>query len=451
MESVVSFLGSRERHKLFIIKGYAGTGKTSIISSLVKTLEETRLSTQLLAPTGRAAKVLSNYSNKPAYTIHKKIYFPGISENGTPALVLKYNSHKNTLFLIDEASMIAEHTSASDVFSRTNLLEDLINYIYSGVNCFAILIGDAAQLPPVGTSISPALDAEKLRKSYSLEVTSMEMTDVVRQQSESLILQNATCIREKIRKENLNLPLFGFWDRREFFRINGLELEEALQDAYSRYGCENSIVVCRSNKRANIFNQEIRNRILFRDNEISTGDLLMVVRNNYFWLEEGSNIEFIANGDMIEIQRIRKTFEIGEFRFADITFRWVDYPDEPEIDLNILLNTLASETASLSGEKMKDLAMLAIDGMENSSRKKKVETVRKDPCYNALQVKFAYAVTVHKSQGGQWEAVFIDQGYITRDMIDVEYLRWLYTAITRATRQVYLVNFHDMFYKDNEL
>ncbi len=448
MQAVVTFLTNKERLKLFMIKGYAGTGKTSIISSLVKTLQETRLRTHLLAPTGRAAKVLSNYSKKPAYTIHKTIYFLGSGENGMPSLILKHNNFKNTLFIVDEASMIAEYSGAGNVFGHGNLLEDLVNFIYSGENCHAIFIGDAAQLPPVGTSVSPALNTDHLKKSYGLQVSSLELTDVVRQKNESLILQNATDLREKIRNESFNLPFFSFWDQREFFRINGQELEEALQDTYSTHGCENTIVVCRSNKRANVFNQEIRNRILFRENEISTGDLLMVVRNNYFWLEKGSNIEFIANGDMIEVQRIRKTEELQNFRFADITFRWVDYPDEPEIDVNILLNTLTCETASLPSEEMKNLALLAIEGMEHSSRKKKLETLRKDPFYNALQVKFAYAVTVHKSQGGQWEAVFIDQGYVTKEMIDAEYLRWLYTAITRSTKKVYLVNFHDMFFTD---
>jgi len=429
--------------KLFILRGYAGTGKTTLISSLVKTLPGFGISTVLLAPTGRAAKVFASYSGTPAYTIHKKIYFPGMAEDGRASLILKQNPHKNTLFLIDEASMIPEYSGKNDLFDTGNILEDLIRYVYASENCFAVFIGDTAQLPPVGLDISPALDAAKLSKTYSLDVHEFELTDVVRQPHTSTILENATLIREKLRRKENGIPLFGPCNRSDFYRINGSELEDALQDAYSNYGLENTVVLCRSNKRANIFNREIRNRLLFRENEINAGDILMIVRNNYFWMEKGNNIEFIANGDMVEVRRIRRTSLLGDFQFADISFRWIDYPDEPDMECKVLLNSIMSDSASLPASDMRNLARLILEGQDIPSEK----TLRKDEFFNALQVKFAYAVTVHKSQGGQWDVVFIDQGYFTEEMINTDYFRWLYTAITRATKKVYLVNFHDRFFK----
>ncbi|MBU2649379.1 MAG: ATP-binding domain-containing protein [Bacteroidetes bacterium] len=440
---MADFIFSSSPLKLFILRGYAGTGKTSLISSLVKTIPGFGINTVLLAPTGRAAKVFASYSGKPAYTIHKKIYFPGLSDDGHTSLILKQNPHRNTLFLIDEASMIPEYSGRNDLFDTGNILEDLIRYIYAAENCFAVFIGDTAQLPPVGLDISPALDAAKLSKNYGLLVQEFELTDVVRQPHASAILENATLIREKLRREETGIPLFGPCNHSDFYRINGSELEDALQDAYSNYGLENTVVLCRSNKRANIFNREIRNRLLFRENEINASDILMIVRNNYFWMEKGNNIEFIANGDMVEVRRIRRTSSLGDFHFADISFRWIDYPDEPDMECKVLLNSIMSDSASLPSSDMRILAKHILEGQEIPSEK----SLRKDEYFNALQVKFAYAVTVHKSQGGQWDVVFIDQGYFTEDMINTDYFRWLYTALTRASKKVYLVNFHDRFFK----
>lgn len=448
IQKLSGFIADDAQHKLFVLKGYAGTGKTSIVSTLVNILPQFKLKSVLLAPTGRAAKVLSGYSGMSAYTIHKKIYFLGMTHEGYPTLLLKKNQHKNTVFIIDEASMIPEtNSSANPTFwDSRGLLEDLINYVFEGENCSMILIGDTTQLPPVSTSLSPALDIEYISKSYFVNPQHYELTDVVRQQHESGILKSATKLRNHIRSGNIDPPFFQTGNHRDFLKISGSELEDALLDAYSKYGEENTVILCRSNKRANIFNQEIRNRILFRENEINGGDSLMVVRNNYFWTENIPELEFIANGDLIEIKRISRIEEIEGFNFADISFRFIDYPDHPDMEVKILLDTIKNNYASLPIEEIRKLSQIPLTGLGDASSKKKREIIMKDPFYNALQVKFAYAITTHKSQGGQWEAVFIDQGYLTSEMINLEYLRWLYTAITRATKVVYLVNFNEILF-----
>jgi len=445
---LAKFILEKDEDSLFQIKGYAGTGKTTIVSSLVKTLPQLYLKSVLLAPTGRAAKVLSSYSGKKAYTIHKKIYRPQTGSDGTVVLSLQENLHKNTLFIVDEASMIPDASTSGSfsLFSLRDLLDDLIKYVYNKNNCRLILIGDTAQLPPVGSEISPALDANLLKNTYPLNIQSFELTDVVRQSLQSGILANATSLREKINSGKYEIPLFSINDFDDINNINGSELQDEIFSSYSNFGEENTIIITRSNKRANIFNQEIRNRILFREEEISAGDYLMVVRNNYFWIDPNSKAGFIANGDIIELLKIYKYEDLYGFRFADVSVRLIDYPDEKEIDLKIMLNTLTSETPSLSFDDNRKLFDEILKDHEDLPRKRsRIEKVKSSPFFNALQIKFAYALTCHKTQGGQWQSVFIDQGYLRDDMIDKEYLRWLYTATTRATEKLQLINFSEKF------
>jgi exodeoxyribonuclease-5 len=433
------------RHFMFLLKGYAGTGKTSVISSLVKSLPMLGKKTILLAPTGRAAKVLAQYSGKEASTIHRKIYMHQAHADGGFRIVLRKNTHKNTLFIIDEASMIPGEASAGDLnlFSSRNLLDDLIAYVYSS-NCRLLLAGDTAQLPPVGLSLSPALDAKYLKAAYPVQISMFELKEVVRQEKESGILFNATLLRQKLGAGDYQAPYFHLEKFEDVIRINGHELEDALSHSIGSKGIESTVVITRSNKRANLFNREIRTRILFRDQEITAGDLLMVVKNNYFWLSAENDGAFIANGDTIEIMRVKKTEELYGFRFADVNACFVDYPDEPQIELKIMLSTLQSESAALTQEEnrtffdevMQDYAYIP-------SRRQRFQELRSNPYYNALQVKFAYSLTCHKTQGGQWEDVFIDQGYFNPEMLNQEYLRWLYTALTRASRRTYLINFSE--------
>jgi len=443
------FLFIKKDNAIFVLKGYAGTGKTTVVSSIVKNLNYLGKKSVLLAPTGRAAKVLSTYSGKKAFTIHKKIYLLATKNNGSVRLTLARNIHKNTIFLVDEASMIPDNSVSPDMslFSRRNLLEDLINYVYEGENCKLILIGDTAQLPPVGLEVSPALNIEYLEHFFDLSINTYELKEVVRQALESGILANATNIRNRIVRMNqgylINLEIFT-----DIKRITGEELEDALNEAYSETVHEETVVITRSNKRANIFNQEIRKRILFLENEITAGDYLMVVKNNYFWLDKDSKAGFIANGDIIEILRIGKFYDLYGFRFADVTIRMTDYSDEKDINVKILLDTLMVEGPSLSNKENQRLFdEVKKDYEDIPSRRKRIEEVKNNPFFNALQVKFAYALTCHKTQGGQWKNVFIDQGYLTEERINKEYFRWLYTAFTRATDKLYLVNFHDRFFK----
>ena len=437
-------------NSLFILKGYAGTGKTTIVSAIVSTLSAIQKKSVLLAPTGRAAKVLASYSQKQANTIHRKIYFARTTKEGVIALKLQQNLHKQTLFIVDEASMI-QNSAMSDgnLFSVRNLLDDLFQYVFSGEKCKLMFIGDAAQLPPVGIVNSPALEIDFLKQAYHLTIDSYELTEVVRQAQASGILVNATAIRRQISREEWALPLFTTEKYPDIFRLQGSDLEDALNSAYSDSNRENNAVVCRSNKRANIFNREIRRRILFLEEEINTGDYMMVVKNNYFWLPEISTAGFIANGDIIELMRIRKTEEIYGFRFADVTIRFIDYPDEKELDVKILLDTINSESASLSQADNNRLFHEVMKDYEDMpSKRNRLEKVKTNPYFNALQVKFSYALTCHKTQGGQWDTVFVDQGYLSEKMMNVEFLRWLYTAVTRATKKLYLINFDNKFFYD---
>lgn len=442
------FMTDKDPRGVFVLKGYAGTGKTSFISAMVKVLPEIRKKAVLLAPTGRAAKVLSGYAGQPAWTIHKRIYFQRMGRDGNISLVLQKNLYRNAIFIVDEASMIAGLYREKDhVFSTRNLLDDLMEYVNEGESCKLLLIGDSAQLPPVGMPVSPALDLDFLKSRYNLKVYQYELTEVMRQSLESGILFNATRMRDLIASGKVTFPLFNLDKRKDVIRITGEDLEDLLNTAFSSAEHAETVVVCRSNKRANMFNREIRSRILFMENEISSGDFLMVVKNNYFWLESQSGPGFIANGDIIEVLRIKQTEELYGFRFADVTIRLVDYPGEPTIDVKILLDVLMAETPALPDEAQKRLFGAVLDEFNDiPQRALRMEKVRINPYYNALQVKFSYALTCHKTQGGQWQNVFIDQGYLKEDMIDYEYLRWLYTALTRASRKVYLLGFQDKLF-----
>ena len=437
---LADFLFCRKTDSLFLLKGYAGTGKTSLIGALVKTLDQLEQKCILMAPTGRAAKVFSHYAGHPAYTIHKKIYRQKSFSNEIDNFSMNDNLYQHTLFIVDEASMIANEGLSGSMFGTGRLLDDLIQYVYSGQGCRLMLIGDTAQLPPVGEEESPALSADVL-KGYGLEVYEGLLTEVVRQLQDSGILWNATELRRYIAEEDFfTLPpikVEGFPDIKV---IPGNELIEAISDSYDQVGMDETIVVCRSNKRANIYNKGIRNTILYREEELETGDLLMVAKNNYFWTEGCKEIDFIANGDIAVVRRVRREREMYGFRFADVLLRFPDYNDM-ELEVKLLLDTLHTETPALPKE-MNDKLFYSVmeDYADISVKRERMKKMKADPHYNALQVKYAYAVTCHKAQGGQWKRVFLDQGYMTEDMLSPDYFRWLYTAFTRATETLYLVN-----------
>lgn len=447
---IVSDMG---QFPLFLLEGYAGTGKTTVVSTLVKALPKAGYSAVLLAPTGRAAKVLSLYAQMPAFTIHKRLYRPAMDADGHVHFQVQQNKSVRTLFIVDEASMIPDDRQSGEntAFQTRNLLEDLIGHVFSGQDCKMLFLGDSCQLPPVGSVQSPALDTDLLRESYYLDLDSFILSDVVRQSLESGILSVATGIRAKIgiNRSGLPLPLFGKENAfADVISITGIDMPDAMQQAFSDYGRENTVVITRSNKRANLFNQAIRERILFHENELAAGDNLMVVRNNYFWLPDESKAGFIANGDIIEVQSIRKTEELYGFRFAEATVRMVDYPEEPSFDVKLLLNTINSEGPALNYEDNQKLFNeVMADYMGESTRRKRMAGIRNNPHFNALQVKHASALTCHKTQGGQWDAVFIEKGYLKDEMIDTEYLRWLYTAVTRATKKLFLINFEERFFE----
>ncbi|MDD5507969.1 MAG: AAA family ATPase [Bacteroidales bacterium] len=446
---LADFLVKEDPGSLFMLKGYAGTGKTTVISVLVKVLPLLHRRSVLLAPTGRAAKVLAGYSSHPAHTIHRKIYFARTTPEGSLVLSLQENQHRNTLFIVDEASMIQNDTATGDfsLFSPRNLLDDLFNYVNKGENCRLILVGDLAQLPPVGQVMSQALDPGYLDKTYHTSTELFELTEVVRQSRDSGILHNATQLRQKITGNIPSVPFFSLSGFNDIRRIHSMEMEDLLHQGYATTGRTDTVVITRSNKRANIYNREIRRRILYFENELAAGELLMVVRNNYFWLPPDSEAGFIANGDIIEILKIRNIQEMYGYRFADVTVRMIDYPDQKEFDTRLLLDTLYVEAASLSIQDGAKLFQTILeDYADLPRRKQRIEKVRNDPYYNALQVKYAYALTCHKTQGGQWKWVFVDQGFVRDDIPDVEYMRWLYTALTRATEKLFLVGFGEGYF-----
>lgn len=440
LNSFSNFLLSPSSEKIFVLRGYAGTGKTSLVSALVKTLGEVGRKCVLLAPTGRAAKVFSLYSHHPAYTIHRRIYrqrvFSGDMENFT----LNTNLHRQTLFIVDEASMIANEGLSGASFGTGRLLDDLIEYVYSVPGCSLMLVGDTAQLPPVGEEQSPALSVPVLQ-GYGLEVTECLLTQVVRQAADSGILYNATLLRHSIMKDAcFGLPSVRIGKFPDVKVIQGGDLIEAISDSYDKVGMDETIIICRSNKRANLYNRGIRNTILYREDELNAGDVLMVAKNNYFWGADCKELDFIANGDVAVVRRVLRVREMYGFRFADVVLRFPDY-DDLELEVTLLLDTLHTDFPSLPREQGEKLFEAVFEDYAHlSSKRERIKKIKEDPYYNALQVKYAYAVTCHKAQGGQWQRVFLDQGYLTDEMVSPDYYRWLYTAFTRATETLYLVN-----------
>ena len=441
-----AFLLSLKPNPTYILRGYAGTGKTTLVTTLVKTLPEIGMDYVLMAPTGRAAKVLGGYTQKYASTIHKKIFQVQAYPDGSLRMARAQNKHKDTLFIVDEASMIGEDRE----FGAKSLLDDLLAYVFSGERCRLLLIGDTAQLPPVGNDESPALDIDYLDSQFPLTIATYELTEVKRQALQSGILSNATHLRELLMEDQPDypLPLFDLhFDDTQ--RIDPETFEEMLYKAFEAEHSNDSVIVCKSNKRANLFNQAIRSRILNIEGEIATGDKLMIVKNNYFWADGHQRISFIANGDMAEIQKITHYEEMYGFRFADVELSFPDYPDAPNLDVKIILDTLNSNSASLSEEENTRLRQaIEADYMDIPNRRERYKAMKKNPWFNALQVKYAYALTCHKTQGGQWRNVFVDSSLNLKDEIEKEDLRWLYTAVTRAQERLYFVNFKEEFFED---
>ncbi len=465
LDSLCDFILSPNNDEAFVLRGFAGTGKTSLIGALVKTMEQLQRQCVLMAPTGRAAKVFSLYANHPAFTIHKRIYRQKSIDKDS-IFSLNYNMLANVLFIVDEASMISNEGLSGSIYGTGRLLDDLIHFVYGGRGCRLILMGDTAQLPPVGEEESPALQDEMI-SGYGLDVRLHTMREVVRQQGESGILWNATHLRQLIENEEyFDLPKIRFAGFNDVRNVPGSELIEAINDSYSHCGLDDTMVVCRSNKRAYIYNNGIRNQILGREEELSTGDLLMIAKNNYYWMEGELGIRneeplarrsqseipnsslltpnsFIANGDIAIVERVRNIRELYGFRFADCQLRLPDY-DDYELEATVLLDTLHTEAPALTHEQSERLFNNVMeDYMDIPNKRERMKRMREDPYYNALQIKYAYAVTCHKAQGGQWSRVFIDQGYMTEEMLGPDYFRWLYTALTRATETVYLVNWKE--------
>ncbi|MDB5017095.1 MAG: recD2 3 [Mucilaginibacter sp.] len=440
------FLVSENGDECFILKGYAGTGKTTILGALVKALRSYNFKYVLLAPTGRAAKVITAYSGRKAFTIHKRIYRKRSAVNVDEGFLLGDNLAENTLFIVDEASMISDEIGINH---RASLLYDLINYVYNTKNCKLMLVGDTAQLPPVGSEDSPALDVALMKDKFGLDVFSFELTDVLRQQKDSGILYNVTRVRDIIRKKKEKMPQIVTKGYKDMYRMKGDMLEEGLNYAYNKYGNDNTLIICRSNKNANAYNMQIRGRILYREEELTGGDQVMVVKNNYFWMqdqEEGST-GFIANGDIARIKKVRRVEDMYGFRFADVQLEFIDYAEDPVIDCKVLIDTLYTEAPALPPEDQKRFYLEVMKDYDHIPNKRaKWNELKQNPYYNALQIKFAYAITCHKAQGGQWDAVFVDQGYLTEEMVNTDFLRWFYTACTRATSELFLVNFNDKFF-----
>ncbi len=446
VENLSEYLSSPDYSSIFILNGYAGTGKTTLIAALVQVLRAMNIPCVLLAPTGRAAKVLAQYSGTEAHTIHKRIYRQRTNADYESKYSLDINREKGCVFIVDETSMLSDSTPDGQIFGSGSLLEDLITYVRSGRQCRLILVGDDAQLPPVGADRSPALDAAAMR-SYG-EVVYSSMTDVVRQDAASGILRNATALRQMLERGEVEVPHIDL-NYPDIESIGGGEFLECLEDAYARYGRDETIVITRSNKRANRFNEGIRRYILSAEEQIESGDRLMVVKNNYYYTErmEKSPMSFIANGDIALLKRIRRFEDFYGFHFADAVLSFGDYGDT-EIECKILLDTLSSESPSLTREQSRQLFdEVEKDYMDTASRLKRFRQIRENPHYNALQVKFAYAVTCHKAQGGQWRAVFVDRCLFGDEPMTRDMLRWLYTAVTRATEKLYLVNFDERFFE----
>ncbi len=442
-QKIAVFLTDPSDDGIFVLKGYAGTGKTSVISTIVNNLQDINKKYVLLAPTGRAAKVIANYSEKPACTIHKKIYFPKKNSGGGVSFTLQPNKHKNTIFIVDEASMISDVDTDSKMYANGSLLDDLISYVYSGTNCKMILLGDTAQLPPINLDISPALDIQSLSLHYNKEVDSIELDEVMRQEESSGILYNATELRELLKDSFITDFQFNVRRFRDIVRlVDGYDIQDAINSAYSNYSIEDTAFIVRSNKRANQYNEQIRSRILDKESELAAGDFLMVVKNNYFWLKDSDEAGFIANGDIIEVLEIFKIVELYGFKFAKVKIRMVDYPNQRPFETVLLLDTIKSESPSLTYEESNRLYQEVLKDYEGDSKYKQFQKVKANEYFNGLQVKFSYAITCHKSQGGQWNTVFVEQPYLPNG-IDRDYVRWLYTAMTRAKNKLYLIGFKD--------
>lgn len=427
--------------RIFVLRGYAGTGKTSLMGALVKTMNEMKMNTVLMAPTGRAAKVLSNMAGKPAMTIHKSIYRQQKFNLSFEGFNLMDNRNNHTLYICDEASMIST-INESYHFGTGNLLDGLIEYVYAGNQCRLLLIGDSAQLPPVGQKRSPALEIGKLQE-YGLEVMSAELTEVARQQLDSGILANATMLRNMLNQGMTDsLPKIMHKNFPDVRSIDGYEFLEELSNSYSHNGLDDTIIITRSNIRANKFNQAVRNQILYREEELCAGERLLVVKNNYYWGKEFENFPFIANGDTITVKRFRSEIEMYGFRFAEVEIELPDYDVETEVI--VLLDTLMAEGPSLSQEDQQRLfEAVMMDYPEIRNQRDLIKAVKENKYFNALQVKYAYGVTCHKSQGGQWNDVYLDLGYINPDHLGIDFYRWLYTAFTRARKTLFLVNMSD--------
>lgn len=450
LDKIADFVTNDKQDELFILKGYAGTGKTTLLSNLVNQLKHVNKKYVMLAPTGRAAKVISNYSNQPAFTIHKRIYYPKKNKTTGIGFTMQANKFKNTIFIVDESSMISDMANETNMYTHGSLLDDLMYYVYSGVNCKMILVGDTAQLPPVHMEISPALDIDKMSLNFNMHVSHIELDEVMRQELDSGILYNATNLRELLDSHFFDTFQFNIKPFKDIVRLeDGYEILDAIHDAYNKNGTEETAFIVRSNKRANQYNQQIRAKILDNESEISAGDYVMVVKNNYFWLkDQQTTTDFIANGDILEIQQIYKIIELYGFRFASVKVRMIDYPDLKPFDTIVFLDTLVSESASLSYEETNRLYQeVLLDYQDEISQYRKLSKVKENEYFNALQIKFAYAVTCHKSQGGQWNTIFIEQPYLP-DGISKEYIRWLYTAMTRAKEKLYLIGFKDEFFEN---
>ena len=450
-----AFTVSKKVNPIYVLKGYAGTGKTSMVSAYVHTLKQSNISFTLLAPTGRAAKVLAQYTGYQAHTIHRSIYQFHTNKDGLTNIILAHNKLKNSVFIIDEASMIGDNSQTNNSFSnRGSLLDDVIQYVFSQQGNKLILVGDTAQLPPVGIVLSPALDINLLNNAYSITSFDFEMKEVMRQSLDSEILTSATLLREKIKNKDTSPPFFTINDNSGDVNIinDASTFEELLIESFSGHSKENGIIICRSNKQANIYNNQIRNRILMSESEIDAGDLMMVVKNNYYWLDKESNAGFIANGDIIRIIRFQGIEELYGFRFADVDIELLDYPDEKEITVKLLLDTINTNSPGLTEKDNKRLFdNVEEDYMDYPNRRTRLTKIKANPYFNALHVKFSYAMTCHKTQGGQWQNVFVDKGFIKDDTIDIEYLRWLYTATTRSTTNLYLIGFGEEYFKQSNI
>lgn len=447
LTALSDFICYPSQNQLFILNGYAGTGKTTLVSALVRTLKVIRKNCILLAPTGRSAKVFSAYSGQKAYTIHKCLYYTKM-QDGMREFSRRPNRLCNTVFIVDEASMIADGAGDSPLFGHQSLMDDLFSYIFEGQGCQLLLVGDDAQLPPVHCEESPALSIDYIKRNFDLNARCATLTDVTRQTLDSGILHNASRLRYKMQQADFSFPIFSPPQFPDCQRVNGEDLEELLCTLYNQHETKDIVVVTYSNKRAYVYNQEIRHRILYKEELISSGDFVIAVKNNYFWIKDDAEVGFLANGDNMEILSINKIQELYGFHFADVTVRLCDYPNHDNIDIKIILESLDSEGAALSNEQNTLLYNeISKDYEDIATQKERQQKMRNDPFLNAVQVKFSYALTCHKTQGGQWPVVLLDQGIVKDGILTKSYFRWLYTALTRATLHVFLINFADTFFE----